>query len=130
MPQSDIIVVERLVKRYGARAAVRGVSFSIQAGEIVGLLGPNGSGKSTILRILTGYLRSTSGSVRIGGVDVTEHAARNYVGYVPEDAPLYDWMRVGEFLEFMAAIKGVRGRAADTAIASVCEPLDLARGIG
>ena len=108
MPQSDIIVVERLVKRYGARIAVRGVSFSVKAGEIVGLLGPNGSGKSTILRILTGYLRSSSGAVRIGGVDVADHAARNYVGYVPEDAPLYDWMRVGEFLEFMAAIKGVR----------------------
>ena len=130
MPQSDIIVVERLVKRYGARVAVRGVSFAVKAGEIVGLLGPNGSGKSTILRILTGYLRSTSGSVRIGGVDVAEHAARNYAGYVPEDAPLYDWMRVGEFLEFMAAIKGVRGRAADTAIASVCAQLDLERVIG
>jgi ABC-2 type transport system ATP-binding protein len=130
MPQSDIIVVERLVKRYGARLAVRGVSFTVEAGEIVGLLGPNGSGKSTILRILTGYLRSSSGSVRIGGLDVAEHAARNYVGYVPEDAPLYDWMRVGEFLEFMAAIKGVRGRAADTAIASVCEQLDLERVVG
>ncbi len=125
MPLSDIIVVERLVKRYGARAAVRGVSFSVKAGEIVGLLGPNGSGKSTILRILTGYLRSSSGSVRIGGVDVTEHAARNYVGYVPEDAPLYDWMRVGEFLQFMAAIKGVPARAAGAAIASVCAQLDL-----
>jgi ABC-2 type transport system ATP-binding protein len=130
MPQSDIIVVERLVKRYGARLAVRGVSFAVKEGEIVGLLGPNGSGKSTILRILTGYLRSTSGSVRIGGVDVAEHAARNYVGYVPEDAPLYDWMRVGEFLEFMAAIKGVRGRPADTAIASVCAQLDLDGVVG
>jgi ABC-2 type transport system ATP-binding protein len=130
MPQSDIIVVERLVKRYGARVAVRGVSFTVKAGEIVGLLGPNGSGKSTILRILTGYLRSSSGSVRIGGLDVAEHAARNYAGYVPEDAPLYDWMRVGEFLQFMAAIKGVRGQAADAAIASVCAQLDLERVVG
>jgi len=130
MPQSDIIVVERLVKRYGARVAVRGVSFAVKEGEIVGLLGPNGSGKSTILRILTGYLRSSSGSVRIGGVDVAEQAARNYAGYVPEDAPLYDWMRVGEFLEFMAAIKGVRGRAAGAAIASVCTQLDLERVVG
>ena len=56
---------------------MRGVSFAVKEGEIVGLLGPNGSGKSTILRILTGYLRSSSGSVRIGGVDVAEHAARN-----------------------------------------------------
>jgi ABC-2 type transport system ATP-binding protein len=130
MPQSDIIVVERLVKRYGARVAVRGVSFTVKAGEIVGLLGPNGSGKSTILRILTGYLRSSSGSVHIGGVDVADQAARNYVGYVPEDAPLYDWMRVGEFLQFMAAIKGVPARAAGAAVASVCAQLDLERVVG
>jgi ABC-2 type transport system ATP-binding protein len=130
MPQSDIIVVERLVKRYGARLAVRDVSFTVKEGEIVGLLGPNGSGKSTILRILTGYLRSSSGSVRIGGVDVAEHAARNYAGYVPEDAPLYDWMRVGEFLQFMAAIKGVPARVASTAISSVCAQLDLERVVG
>src|ERR1700749_330397 len=116
MPQSDIIVVERLVKRYGARLAVRGVSFTVEAVEIVGLLGPNGSGKSTILRILTGYLRSSSGSVRIGGLDVAERAARNYAGYVPEDAPLYDWMRVGEFLRFMAEVKQVPGRAVGAAI--------------
>jgi ABC-2 type transport system ATP-binding protein len=130
MPQSDIIVVERLVKRYGARVAVRGVSFTVKAGEIVGLLGPNGSGKSTILRILTGYLRSSSGSVHIGGVDVADQAARNYVGYVPEDAPLYDWMRVGEFLQFMAAIKGVPARATGAAVASVCAQLDLERVVG
>jgi ABC-2 type transport system ATP-binding protein len=132
MPQSDIIVVERLVKRYGARLAVRGVSFAVKEGEIVGLLGPNGSGKSTILRILTGYLRSSSGSVRIGGVDVAEHslAVRNYVGYVPEDAPLYDWMRVGEFLKFMAEIKGVPGRAARSVVASACAQLDLERVVG
>jgi ABC-2 type transport system ATP-binding protein len=130
MPQSDIIVVERLVKRYGARVAVRGVSFTVKAGEIVGLLGPNGSGKSTILRILTGYLRSSSGSVHIGGVDVADQAARNYVGYVPEDAPLYDWMRAGEFLQFMAAIKGVPARATGAAVASVCAQLDLERVVG
>jgi ABC-2 type transport system ATP-binding protein len=58
-----------------------------------------------MLRILTDYLRSSSGSVRIGGVDVAEHAARNYPGYVPEDAPLYDWMRIAEFLQFMAPTK-------------------------
>src|SRR3954470_22626640 len=130
MPQPDIIVVERLVKHYGARAAVRDVSFTVKEGEIVGLLGPNGSGKSTILRILTGYLRPSSGSVRIGGVDVAEHAARNNVGYVPEDAPLYDWMRVREFLRFMAEVKHVPGPAVDTAIESVCAQLDLSHVVG
>src|SRR5579884_131828 len=117
MPHREIVAVDRLVKRYGARRAVRGVSFSIRAGEIIGLLGPNGSGKSTILRILTGYLPQTGGSVAIDGLDVAEQslAVRGRVGYVPEDAPLYDWMRVGEFLGFMAEVKGVAGRAARTA---------------
>ena len=129
MSQPEIVVVDRLVKRYGARLAVRGVSFSIKEGEIVGLLGPNGSGKSTILRILTGYLLPSSGSARIGGLDVAEHslAIRTYVGYVPEDAPLYDGMRVGEFLKFMAEIKGVPARAVGSVVASACARLDLER---
>src|SRR5579862_5184115 len=127
MPQPDIIVVDRLVKRYGSRVAVRGVSFRIQEGEIIGLLGPNGSGKSTILRILTGYLPPSAGSVRFGGVDIAAHALaiRHYVGYVPEDAPLYDGMRVGEFLRFMAEIKGLAGRAARAAVASASARLGL-----
>src|SRR5215472_8655409 len=111
---TDLVVVDRLVKRYGPRIAVRGVSFAIEEGEIIGLLGPNGSGKSTILRMLAGYLPPTAGTVRVAGVDVVSDlvAARQQVGYVPEDAPLYDGMRVGEFLRFMAAIKGVAGRGA------------------
>jgi ABC-2 type transport system ATP-binding protein len=127
MPQPDVIVVDRLVKRYGHHLAVRGVSFSIREGEVVGLLGPNGSGKSTIVRILTGYLPPSSGVVRIGGLDVAEHSLtiRSYIGYVPEDAPVYDGLRVGEFLRFMAEIKGLSGKAAGTAVRSVCEKLAL-----
>lgn len=125
MPHPEIVVIERLVKRYGARLAVNGVSFAIREGEIIGLLGPNGSGKSTILRILTGYLPPTSGSVRIDGLDAAEDslAVRSRVGYVPEDAPLYDWMRVGEFLAFMAEIKGVR--AVHAAVGAACRRLRL-----
>jgi ABC-2 type transport system ATP-binding protein len=132
MPDQDIVVVDRLVKRYGPHPAIGGVSFAIHEGEIVGLLGPNGSGKSTILRILTGYIPATSGSVRIGGVDVAEHAllVRNYVGYVPEDAPLYDGMRVSEFLRFMAEIKGLFGSAAYSAVWSACERLQLEQVVG
>ena len=127
MPHPEIAVVERLVKRYGARLAVNAVSFAIREGEIIGLLGPNGSGKSTILRILTGYLPPTSGSVRIDGLDAAEDslAVRSRVGYVPEDAPLYDWMRVGEFLAFMAEIKGVRGGGARAAVGAACRRLRL-----
>ncbi len=125
MPHPEIVAVERLVKRYGAQLAVNGVSFAIREGEIIGLLGPNGSGKSTILRILTGYLPPTSGSVRIEGLDAAEDslAVRSRVGYVPEDAPLYDWMRVSEFLAFMAEIKGVRSVYA--AVGAACRRLRL-----
>src|SRR5438128_5433935 len=98
----DVVVVDRLVKRYGARLAVRGVSFAIEEGEVIGLLGPNGSGKSTILRVLAGYLPPLAGTVRLAGIDMATDslAARMQVGYVPEDAPLYDGIRVGEFLSF------------------------------
>ena len=127
MPQPEVIVIDRLVKRYARRPAVRGVSFSIREGEVVGLLGPNGSGKSTILRILTWYLPPSAGTVRIRGCDVAEDSltARSYIGYVPEDAPAYDGMRVGEFLRFMAEIKWLSGKAASTAVVSVCERLAL-----
>jgi ABC-2 type transport system ATP-binding protein len=129
---ADCVVVDRLVKRYGRRLAVRGVSFTIEEGEIVGLLGPNGSGKSTILRILGGYLPATSGSVRIAGTDVAADAlaARGHIGYVAEDAPLYDGMRVAEFLHFIAAIKGVPRHAAGGAVATAAERLDLGAVLG
>jgi ABC-2 type transport system ATP-binding protein len=127
MPQPDVIVVDRLVKRYGRRPAVREASFSIGAGEVVGLLGPNGSGKSTIVRILTGFLPPSAGAARIQGFDVVRDslAVRAYIGYVPEDAPVYDGMRVGEFLWFMAEIKGLSGKAAHAAVGSACERLAL-----
>jgi ABC-2 type transport system ATP-binding protein len=118
-----IVVAQNLVKWYGPRLAVRGVSFSIAAGEVVGLLGPNGSGKSTIFRVLTGYLTPSSGKASVAGHDAESQsrALRQTVGYVPEDAPLYDHMRVVEFLHFMARIKGLDGRnvrrSVDAAIA-------------
>jgi ABC-2 type transport system ATP-binding protein len=128
----DLVVVDQLVKRYGPRLAVRGVSFTIEEGEVIGLLGPNGSGKSTILRVLAGYLPPSAGSVRITGIDVAADSlgARMQVGYVPEDAPLYDGMRVAEFLRFMAVIKGVAGRATRGAVATAAERLDLGPVLG
>ncbi len=109
---SDIVVADRLTKWYGPRLAIRGVSFAVAEGEVIGLLGPNGSGKSTIMRILTGYLRPSAGTVLVDGLDALEQplALRARIGYVPEDVPLYDQMRVSEFLPFMARIKGLGGR--------------------
>ena len=104
-----LIVAEQLTKWYGPRLALDRVSLEVEAGEVMGLLGPNGSGKTTILRILTGYLRPSGGTARIAGLDVVDDslAARARVGYVPEDAPLYGWMRVRELLRFMARLKGL-----------------------
>src|SRR6266571_4626780 len=122
-----VLVADRLSKRYGARLAVDEVSFTVEAGEVMGLLGPNGSGKTTVLRLLTGYLHPSSGTARIAGFDVVEAglATRRYVGYVPEDVPLYSHMRVDEFLAFMGRLKGLSGRPLRDGVASVCQRLHL-----
>jgi ABC-2 type transport system ATP-binding protein len=124
-----IILAQHVTKWYGPRRAVTDVSFAIAPGEIVGLLGPNGSGKSTMFRMLTGYLVPTSGRIEVAGCDVVANSlgVRRAISYVPEDAPLYDHMRVGEFLHFMAGIKGLHGTRARAAVDEAVERLDLAR---
>lgn len=104
-----MIQVEQLVKRYGERTAVAGISFRIEPGEVVGFLGPNGAGKSTTLRMLTGYLTPTTGTIKIGGIDVLSDpiGARRQIGYLPESVPLYREMRVEEYLRYRARLKGV-----------------------
>ncbi len=125
---TPVIVVDHLSKRYGSRLALDEISFDVHAGEVMGLLGPNGSGKTTVLRILSGYLRPSAGRAQVAGFDVAEEGlqARQHVGYVPEDAPLYTHMRVDEFLTFMGRLKGLAGRALRTSVASVCDRLALA----
>lgn len=126
---SPVVLVERVTKWYGPRRAVADVSFAVAPGEIVGLLGPNGSGKSTIFRMLTGYLVPTSGRIAVAGHDVVQDSigVRQAISYVPEDAPLYDHMRVGEFLHFMAGLKGLHGAKARAAVEEAAERLDLGR---
>ena len=122
-----VVLVEHLSKSYGARRAVSDVSFDMQHGEVMGLLGPNGSGKSTILRILTGYLRPSSGRAQICGYDVVAQSlqARRCVGYVPEDVPLYAQMRVHEFLTFMGRLRGLDRTGCVRAIDEVIERLSI-----
>lgn len=107
-----MIEVEQLTKNYGPVAALRGVSFQVGRGEVVGFVGPNGAGKSTTLRILTGYIGATSGSVRIAGYDIADDPlrARSQLGYMPETAPLYPEMRVVEYLRFRARLKRVSSK--------------------
>jgi ABC-2 type transport system ATP-binding protein len=119
MSGGRVLEVERLTKRYGSREAVKGISFRVGEGEIVGFLGPNGAGKSTTLRMITGFLAPTAGSVRIGGVDAVADPlrARELFGYMPEGVGLHLDMRVHEHLRFRAELKGIRGKKAlDAAI--------------
>jgi ABC-2 type transport system ATP-binding protein len=104
-----MIVVKQLTKRYARHEAVREISFSVNRGEIVGFLGPNGAGKTTTLRMLTGFLPPTSGTARVAGFDIFRQSleARRKIGYMPENVPLYDEMRVREYLKFRAQLKGL-----------------------
>ncbi len=105
-----MIEVRNLVKRFGSNYAVNDISFEIGDGEIVGLLGPNGAGKSTTMNIITGYLSSTSGSVKIGGIDILENPteAKKQIGFLPEQPPLYGDMTVTEYMHFVYELKGVK----------------------
>jgi len=107
-----VIEINNLTKRYDTTTAVSRVSFSVEPGEIMGFLGPNGAGKTTTLRILTGLLAPTEGSVRIDGLDVTTRSldVRRRIGYLPENVSLYPEMRVQEYLSYRARIKGVGRR--------------------
>lgn len=102
-----MIDVTDLKKAYGPVQALRGVSFDIHAGEIVGLLGPNGAGKSTIIKILTGYLQPDEGAVAIDGLDVVTNtqAVQAMIGYLPENAPLYPELSVQKYLKMMADLR-------------------------
>ena len=105
-----MIEVRNLVKTYGDKHAVAGISFKANDGEILGFLGPNGAGKSTTMNILTGYLSSTSGEAFINGHDILEDpiAAKKEIGYLPEFPPLYLDMTVREYLYFVYELRDCR----------------------
>jgi ABC-2 type transport system ATP-binding protein len=104
-----MIEIRNLSKRYGALTAVNDISFSVGAGEVLGFLGPNGAGKSTTMKMITGFLTPTAGTISVCGHDVETNplAAKACMGYLPEGAPSYGEMTVRGFLEFIADIRGL-----------------------
>ena len=110
--EGDVMIkVENLVKTFGVRNVVDGISFGVERGEVLGFIGPNGAGKSTTMRIITGFYPPTSGKVTIGGHDIVDDpiGAKTIMGYLPENAPSYSDMTVHGFLSFAAEIRGMRG---------------------
>jgi len=116
-----LITVENLTKRYANKTAIEGMSFQVEKGEILGLLGPNGAGKTTTMRIITGYMPASSGTVRVDGYEVFENPidVRRRIGYLPENPPLYLEMTVTGYLRFVAKIKGVPKQNLDNEVARV-----------
>lgn len=108
-----MIEVKGLVKTYGEKRAVDGVSFTVRPGDILGFLGPNGAGKSTTMKMITGYLRPDAGTATVAGIDVTKDpvAVKARIGYLPESAPAYGEMTVAEFLGFIAEVRGFKKTA-------------------
>lgn len=105
-----MIEVKHLTKKYGNHVAVDDLSFQLELGRIYGFLGPNGAGKSTTMNMMTGYLASTSGEVKINGHDILKESdeAKSCIGYLPEMPPLYDNMTVYEYLKFVAELKKIK----------------------
>ncbi len=108
-----MLKVEKLKKSFGAFEAVKGISFSVAKGEVLGFLGPNGAGKSTTMRMITGFIPPTSGTAVICGHDIMQDpvGAKRAMGYLPEAAPSYRAMKVEEFLTFAAKVRGFTGTA-------------------
>jgi ABC-2 type transport system ATP-binding protein len=128
MRQEPYIKIDGLSKRFGHVLAVDGVSFSVDKGEILGFLGPNGAGKSTTMRIASGYLRPTAGSVFVLGKDVQAEPmeCRRHIGYLPEGGPLYLDMTADAFLRFVGAARGLQGGRLEERLDFVNEALQLA----
>lgn len=125
-----MIQIENVTKRYGDQVALDGISFTVHKGEILAFLGPNGAGKSTAMNILTGYISSTEGNVRIDGIDMLKNPeeAKKKIGYLPEIPPLYLDMTVEEYLKFVHRIKKVKSKSIEASmikIMSLVKILDI-----
>jgi ABC-2 type transport system ATP-binding protein len=122
-----MIEIQNLTKKYGQIVAVNNISFNVNKGEIVGFLGPNGAGKSTTMNIITGYLPSTAGTVKVDGYDIMTHPAevKKRIGYLPEAPPLYRDMTVTEYLKFVSNLNNVPKRKQKGQMADIMELVGL-----
>ena len=122
-----MIEVKDLYKSFGRIQAVNGVSFNVEKGDVLGFLGPNGAGKTTTMRMITGFLPPSSGSINVCGHDVAKDpvAVKTQIGYLPENAPAYDSMTVINFLRFAAEIRGYHGKKRDTVVSTAIEQCKL-----
>jgi len=122
-----MVEVSGLTKYYGDFRAIQDVSFTAQRGEILGFLGPNGAGKTTAIRIISGFMPATEGTVTVEGFDVFKESqeVRRRIGYMPENPPLYHDMTVSSYLKFVARIKGVGRRQLPAALDEVLERCSL-----
>ena len=122
-----MIEVQNLTKRYGDLTAVSDISFRAESGQILGFLGPNGSGKTTTMRVITGFMPATTGTVKVAGFDIFDESfeARKRIGYLPESPPLYNDMTVTAYLRFVARIKGMARADITDALERVLERCGL-----
>lgn len=128
MTDADILIeAQGLTRRYGRQNAVQNLSLTLRKGEVLGLLGPNGAGKSTTMKMLTGTLKPTAGTVAIKGVSMADDpkAAKQALGYLPEQPPVYGELTVDEFLDFAAGLHGLRGAGRKDAVQSAKQDCGL-----
>ncbi len=124
-----MLEVRNLVKQFGHFTAVDGISFEVQRGEVLGFLGPNGAGKSTTMKMITGFLGPTAGTVTVNQVDALANPimAKTRIGYLPEGAPAYPDMAPAAFLNFVASIRGLSAKQRRERIAAITERIELRR---
>lgn len=122
-----MIEIKNITKKFGSFTAVNDLSFQVEAGEVIGFLGPNGAGKSTTMKMITGFLASTSGSISISGMNIDEQPIqiKQKLGYLPEGAPAYGDMTTAQFLNFIADVRGLTGRKKKVRLAKVIKSVEL-----
>lgn len=122
-----MLEIKELHKQFGSLHAVKGISFTVKQGEVLGFLGPNGAGKSTSMRMITGFLPPTSGTAVVNGHDIVTDPteAKRQIGYLPENAPVYGDMTVTRFLRFVAEIRGYAGAARNRCVDAAIEKAHL-----